>query len=252
MTSTEDSSPSVLITGASSGIGLACAERFAASGATVITAQRSSSKNFESIAADFSKPDTAADVIDTAISKMGKLDVLINNAGVMIENSIADTSLEQWQHVLTVNLTTPALLIKHALPHLKNSLHTAGGVIVNIGSIEGLASNPEHPAYCASKAGLHALTRAVAVDHGIDGIRCNAVAPGWIDTPLNLAFTRQREKEVPGFSEKLQAIHPVGRTGTPDDVANLVYWLSTSESLYMTGQVLTIDGGRTARLSLPQ
>lgn len=248
---TTSSPPCVLITGASSGIGLACARRFEAAGATVITAQRRACKQFDSIDADFSEPTIAEFVIQEVIGRKGQLDVLINNAGIMTESTLANTATEEWQRVLNVNLTAPALLIRHALPYLKKSTHPARGVIVNIGSIEGLASNPEHPAYCASKAGLHALTRAVAVDHGQDRIRCNAVAPGWIDTEINQKFVNQREKEVPGFVDKLQAIHPVGRTGTPDDVANLVYWLATTDADFITGQVLTIDGGRTAKLSLP-
>ena len=109
--------------------------------------------------------------------------MLINNAGVMLEDTVEEMSLQDWNRTLHINLTAPFLLIKHATPHLKGN-----GAIVNVGSIEGLGSNPQHAAYCASKAGLHALTRAVAVDAGPQGIRCNAIAPGWIDTELNEEF----------------------------------------------------------------
>ena len=147
---------------------------------------------------------------------------------------------------LQVNLTVPFMLIKHALPHLK----AGRGSIVNIGSIEGLGSNPRHPAYCASKGGLHALTRAIAVDHGPDGVRCNAIAPGWIDTDLNTAFIESLgDPKV--FKASLGKIHPVGRTGSPEEVAGLAAWLCSDEAGFVTGQVWTVDGGRTSQLSLP-
>ena len=132
------------------------------------------------------------------------------------------------------------------MPHLiKNS-----GTVINIGSIEGIGSNPRHPAYCASKAGLHGLTRAIAVDHGKQGVRCNAVAPGWIDTDLNTAFIESLGNPDE-FREKIGGIHPVGRTGKPEEIATLVTWLASEEASFVTGQVWTVDGGRTSQLSLP-
>ena len=124
------------------------------------------------------------------------------------------------------------------------------GSIVNVGSIEGLGNNPQHTAYGASKAGLHGLTRAVAVDHGVDGIRCNAVAPGWINTKLNNKFINSLSNDD-SFRERLKKIHPIGRTGETKDVANLICWLVSEEASFITGQVWTIDGGRMSKLSLP-
>ena len=146
-----------------------------------------------------------------------------------------------------LNLTSPFLLIKHLLP----AMRAAGqGAIVNVGSIEGLGANPGHGAYCASKAGLHGLTRAVAVDEGLNGIRCNAVAPGWIDTDLNIDYIAAMPDPA-AFRREIGRIHPLGRTGGPEEVAALIVWLASDEASFMTGQVLTIDGGRMAKLSLP-
>ncbi|MDC1098358.1 MAG: SDR family oxidoreductase [Pseudomonadota bacterium] len=234
-----------LITGGRSGIGLACANRFSQNDYQVITAQRSPAENFDSIKADFSDPETPAQVIDEVIKQTGRLDVLVNNAGVMLEDSVNQMSLNDWNHTLAVNLTTPFLLIKNALPHLQ-----AGSSIINIGSIEGLGSNPKHAAYCASKAGLHALTRAVAVDHGPQGIRCNAVAPGWIDTELNEDFIESMEDPT-AFRAEIGRIHPLRRTGKPEEVATLVAWLASDDAAFVTGQIYTVDGGRLAQLPLP-
>lgn len=236
-----------LVTGASSGIGRACAERLREEGAWVITAQRREAKSFESICTDLSDPLAADDVISKVIAKAGCLDVLVNNAGLMLEGTVEEMSLDDWNATLALNLTTPFLLMKHAMPYLK----AANGAIVNIGSIEGLGSNPRHPAYCAAKAGLHGLTRAVAVDHGADCVRCNAVAPGWIDTDLNVAFA-QSVAHGEDFQRQLEAIHPLRRTGSVEEVANLVCWLASEQAAFITGQVFTVDGGRTAKLSLPQ
>jgi len=236
----------VLITGGRSGIGQACARAFASQSAHVMTAQRGRDEIFECIQADFTDPGAPESVVQAVLKRHGRLDVLVNNAGLMREGTVRETSLGDWADTLQVNLTAPFLCIRHALAHLIASQ----GNIVNIGSIEGLGSNPRHPAYCASKSGLHGLTRAVAVDHGPDGVRCNAVAPGWIDTDLNLDFI-ENLGDPDEFRAKIGTIHPVGRTGAPEEVASLVTWLASPEAGFVTGQVWTVDGGRMSQLSLP-
>lgn len=234
-----------LVTGASSGMGAETARLLAEGGARVFAAQRGASAH-EDIGADFADPSAPEQVIDRISQEAGRLDILVNNAGVMREGTVEETSLDDWALQLQVNLTAPFLLIRHAMPLLR----AAKGAIVNVGSIEGLGNNPRHPAYGASKAGLHGLTRAVAVDHGPDGVRCNAVAPGWIDTPLNEDFIASLP-DARSFRSRIGSIHPLGRTGAPREVAELICWLASDAASFVTGQVWTIDGGRTSKLSLP-
>ncbi|MEM7075849.1 MAG: SDR family oxidoreductase [Pseudomonadota bacterium] len=234
-----------LVTGASRGMGRATADLLAKGGARVFCAQRGTSGH-EDIAADFTDPAAPARVLAHVREQAGALDILVNNAGMMREGSVEESPLEDWHIQIQVNLTVPFLLIRYAMPLLR----AQRGAIVNVGSIEGLGSNPRHPAYGASKAGLHGLTRAVAVDHGPQGVRCNAVAPGWIDTELNEDFIRSMPDPV-AFRREIGRIHPLRRTGTPGDVAEVICWLASDSACFVTGQVFTIDGGRMAQLSLP-
>ena len=234
-----------LVTGASSGMGAETARLLSDGGACVFAAQRGPS-DFEDIAVDFADPSAPEKAIDQIAKATGQLDILVNNAGVTREGTVEETSLDDWYLQIQINLTAPFLLIRYAMPLLR----AARGAIVNVGSIEGLGNNPRHPAYGASKAGLHGLTRAVAVDHGPDGVRCNAVAPGWIDTPLNEDFIASLA-EPAAFRAKIGGIHPLGRTGAPLEVAELICWLASDAASFVTGQVWTIDGGRMSKLSLP-
>ena len=125
-----------------------------------------------------------------------------------------------------------------------------GGSIINIGSIEGLAANPEHAAYCATKGGIHALTKAMAVDLGRDGIRVNAIAPGWIRSDLSDDYINAQANPEEAW-ESLHKMHPLGRIGEPMDVGKLAVFLASDDSAFVTGQVIVIDGGRTSKLPLP-
>ena len=234
-----------LVTGASSGMGAETARLLSDGGARVFGAQRGLS-DFEDIVVDFADPSSPEKAIDHIAKATGQLDILVNNAGVMREGTVEETSLDDWHLQMQINLTVPFLLIRYAMPLLR----ATRGAIVNVGSIEGLGNNPRHPAYGASKAGLHGLTRAVAIDHGPDGVRCNAVAPGWIDTPLNEDFIASLAESA-AFRANIGGIHPLGRTGAPQEVAELICWLASDAASFVTGQVWTIDGGRMSKLSLP-
>lgn len=236
----------VLVTGGRSGIGRAISTRLQSEGASVCTAQRRADDEFPSVGVDLTDPSSIASAVAEVIDRFGRLDVLINCAGMMQESRVEDSSVEEWKRSLDVNLTGPFLMIRAALPYLRRTQ----GSIVNVGSIEGLGSNPGHAAYSAAKSGLHGLTRAVAVDHGHEGIRCNAVAPGWIDTDLNDRFI-DASPDPERFRREIGGIHPIGRTGRAEEVAAVVAFLAAEEAGFITGQVYTVDGGRMTQLSLP-
>ncbi|WP_215730961.1 SDR family NAD(P)-dependent oxidoreductase [Pseudomonas lalucatii] len=244
----------VVVTGGGRGIGRGITEKLLAAGARVLVAQRQAldaglagNPEVFFVAADLAERGAPRLIAEAAQECLGGADVLVNNAGFMVEQPIDVMSEEDWDHMLAVNLRAPVFLARELLWQMRQRGH---GSIVNIGSIEGMGANPMHAAYCASKAGLHGLTRALAVDLGSDGIRCNAIAPGWIDSDLSDAYLNAQDDPV-GARKGLLALHPVGRTGTPRDVGGAVVFLASDEAAFITGQVLVVDGGRTAKLPLP-
>src|SRR5215468_2104864 len=242
-----------IVTGGGRGIGSGITRRFVEEGARVAIVQRNPppsdllNEHTVYVPADLARSEDIARAVDESVARLGGLDILVNNAGIMFEKTVEEMSEEDWDRMMAINLKAPFLLTKHAMPYLRR--HSRGSII-NIGSIEGLASNPGHPAYSASKAGLHGFTAAVAIDHGRDGVRCNAIAPGWINSELSEIYLENMQ-DSPRVRRDLLAIHPVGRLGEPRDVGNLAVWLASDESSFVTGQVYVIDGGRTKKLPLP-
>jgi NAD(P)-dependent dehydrogenase (short-subunit alcohol dehydrogenase family) len=243
-----------VITGGGQGIGLGISEAMLAAGATILVAQRSrlpaelaSQDNVKWVEADLSQADSYTLIANAAQQTHGKIDILVNNAGFMFEQTLDDMQLEGWNRMLAVNLTAPVFLSKALLPLLREN---KGGSIINIGSIEGLAANPEHSAYCASKGGVHALTKAMAVDLGKDNIRVNAIAPGWIRSALSDDYINAQQDPETAWDD-LYKMHPAGRIGEPEDVGKLAVYLASDDSTFVTGQVIVIDGGRTSKLPLP-
>lgn len=239
---------SIVVTGASSGIGAAIAKRFWEEGARLTLGSRSeptdSGAGVRWHHTDVSDPKAADELIAHAVEHWGKLDVLVNNAGVQVEKSIVETTDDDYDAVMNVNVRGVFNCARAAVRQIK--AQPGGGAIINIGSISGDSADHGMAIYNASKGAVHALTRAIAIDHGQDGIRCNAIAPGWIATALaDAAFDLADDPEA----ARSQAVgqHPVGRLGLPDDVASLAVWLASDESQFASGSVYTIDGGLTAQ-----
>ncbi|WP_345892406.1 SDR family oxidoreductase [Mesorhizobium amorphae] len=180
-----------IITGGGRGIGAGITQRFAGEGAKVAVVQRNAppetmlNEGIIYVKADLSNSEEIASAVQTVVERFGGLDILVNNAGIMFEKTVDEMTEADWDQMMDINLKAPFLMTKATMPHLRQR---GKGSIVNIGSIEGLASNPGHPAYSASKAGIHGFTAAVAVDHGHEGIRCNAIAPGWINSDLSEVY----------------------------------------------------------------
>ena len=176
----------------------------------------------------------------------GRLDVLVNAAGIEIEKTVEQTSLEEWNRIFAVNVTGTFLTSKHALPLMRRA---GGGSIINFGSYDGFIADPNLAAYCATKGAVHALTRAMACDHGPDNIRVNAICPVYVDTPmLKSFFDAKGDAEAESMREEARRVHPLGRWGTPEDMANLVNWLAGDEARYATGQLWVLDGGISAQV----
>ncbi len=236
-----------IVTGGSGGIGLAIARRFAAEGAEVMVASRSAPPDSDAGDLQWQPTDVAdagqvATLFETAKARFARLDVLVNNAGVQLEKTLAETSDEDWDRLMGVNLKGLFLCTRAAIRWMREA---GGGVILNLGSVSGQVADYALAAYCASKAGVHGLTRAVAVDHGPDGIRCNAICPGWIMTEMaEQAFALG--EDAADAKRRALARHPIGRFGTPEDIAALAAWLASDEAAFVSGQLFTADGALTA------
>jgi len=244
----------VVVTGGGQGIGGGISHALLAAGAALYIVQRSPLPSALAehpavhwIEADLAVPASYQASADAIRQREDRIDALVNNAGFMFEKTLEQMDIADWNRMLAVNLTAPAFLSRALLPLLR----AAGGAsIINIGSIEGLAANPEHAAYCASKGGVHALSKAMAVDLGKDGIRVNAIAPGWIRSDLSDAYINAQHDPQAAWAG-LNKMHPAGRVGEPADVGQLAVFLASDASSFVTGQVIVIDGGRTSKLPLP-
>lgn len=246
-----------LVAGGRGGIGRAICARFLREGATVYAGDLSEGGSLGEAdgGARFVPLDVTSEagvqaVMHRLAADEGRLDILVNAAGIEIEKTIEDTSLEEWNHSFAVNVTGTFLACKHALPLLRKS---AGASIINFGSYDGFIADPGLAAYCATKGAVHALTRAMACDHGPEGIRVNAICPGYIDTPMLKGFftgegSGAGGKSIDQLQQAVRDVHPTRRYGTPGDVANLVNWLASDEARYASGQLWVLDGGLSAQV----
>jgi len=243
-----------LITGAKSGIGYATALRFSMEGAKVVAADVQDAQqeiafitaaggNASFLPVDVSSEGSVRGLMDQLIKEHGRIDVLVNNAGIELAKKATDTLEAEWDRLIDVNLKGVFLCSKIAVDEMRR---TGGGVIVNVASELGLVGGSEIAAYCASKGGVIQLTKAMAIDHAIDNIRINCVCPGPIDTPL---LDRIIASSVDADKERLSTMDKtlMKRLGRPDEIANVITFLASDESSYMTGSVVVVDGGLTAQ-----
>ena len=238
-----------VVTGGCGGIGTAVCARFAAEGAAVYATGLATPAGDLASGVTFHRHDVTSEESARALMarverEHARLDVLVNAAGIEIEKTVEHTSLEEWNHIFAVNVTGIFLTSKHALPLMRRA---GGGSIINFGSYDGFIADPNLAAYCATKGAVHALTRAMACDHGPDNIRVNAICPGYVDTPMLQSFFDSMSEDG-RLEEEARRVHPLRRYGTPRDMANLVNWLAGDEARYASGQMWVLDGGLSAQI----
>lgn len=257
------SGKAVIVTGGALGMGRGAALAFAREGAGVaiadVNAEAGRAAVDECLAAgreaggkaifvegDVSRDAVCREVVSRTVEAFGGVDVLFNNVGIQPRESYAnveDTTEEQWDRILDVNLKSYFLMAKHAIPEIRRR---GGGAIVNNASVQGLQSMKGVPAYAASKGGVLSLTRQLAVEYAAEGIRVLAINPGTIDTELVRASARLEPDGVDAALRRYGASHPLGRIGRPEEVANVVLFLASKQASFMTGEDVCVDGGLMA------
>jgi NAD(P)-dependent dehydrogenase (short-subunit alcohol dehydrogenase family) len=241
-----------IVTGAGSGIGRACAIALAREGTKVALVGRRKERLEETareigdsalvLTADVSNPDEVARVVKQTVTHFGGLNVLLNNAGVLHVGTAEQITEEQWDETFNVNVRGLWLLSRGALPEMRKA---GGGSIINMASVLGINGARNRAAYAASKGAVVLLTKCMAIDHGHEHIRVNAICPAFVETDLTAAVIRQAPDPAAVRAERI-AVHPIGRLGQPEDIAGIAVYLASDESDWVTGSVLPIDGGYLA------
>jgi NAD(P)-dependent dehydrogenase (short-subunit alcohol dehydrogenase family) len=242
-----------VVTGAGSGIGRAIAVRLAEEGGRVVCAdidpagaeQTASEIGGEAIALriDVSDPAQVDTMIGQCLERYGGVEVLVNNAGVNIPGVLHEVPDDVIDRTLAVNVKGPIYGCRAAIPHM---LSRGGGSIVNISSVNGIVSEPFLSVYSASKGAVVMLTKGVALDYAKQNIRCNAICPGWVDTPINYAHAEMLGG-LQHVYDTIDSFQPIGRPGRPEEIANVALFLASDEASFMTGSIVSADGGMTAQ-----
>jgi NAD(P)-dependent dehydrogenase (short-subunit alcohol dehydrogenase family) len=245
-----------IITGAGAGIGLATALLFAKEGAKVVVADCDPEKGAEAVSlirekggeaifiqVDVSKADNVKDMVKTTVERYGKLDILVDNAGIYAQADVVEATEEEWDRILNVNLKGVFLCSKYSIPEM---IKGGGGSIVNIGSEAGIVGIKNQVAYNVSKSGVIALTKSMAIDFAAHNIRVNCVCPGTTETPLVKAAL-ERAPDPVAARRAVEESRPANRLGRPEEIAAGILYLASDESPYATGAILSIDGGYTAQ-----
>lgn len=245
-----------IVTGAGSGIGRAIAQRLAEEGGRVVcvditgesaeeTANQIQSNGGTAIArtVDVSVSTQVDTVVEETVQMWGRVDVLVNDAGVNLPGLLHEVSDETIDRTLNVNVKGQLYGCRAVIPHM---LESGGGSIVNISSVNGLVSEPFLTVYSASKGASVMLTKGVALDYAKKGIRCNVICPGWVDTPINYAHAEMLGG-LKHVYDTIDSFQPIGRPGEPREIANVALFLASDEASFMTGSVVSVDGGMTAQ-----
>lgn len=238
-----------IVTGAAGGIGRATVRVLAEEGASVVAEDLDpavgelAADRVATLEGDVSDPAVARAAVETAVGRFSRLDVLVNNAAVIVSKDILETTDEDWESVLRINAGGMFVHCRAALPTM---LAAGGGAIVTVASISGVVGLPKQAAYCASKGAVVQLTRQLAVEYADRGIRVNAVGPGAVDTPfLHRHLDAQPDRAA--AEADVKAAHPLGRYSSPEEVADAILFLASKRSSFVTGEILMVDGGYTAR-----
>jgi NAD(P)-dependent dehydrogenase (short-subunit alcohol dehydrogenase family) len=241
-----------IVTGAGTGIGRACALALAREGARLALVGRRSEKlkdlakeignSAVPIAADVSKRADIEKLVATAVAELGGINVLLNNAGVLHVGNVEQITEDQWDQTFNINVRGLWLLSRAVLPHLRR---VGGGSIINIASVLGINGARNRASYAPSKGAVVLLTKCMAIDHGHENIRVNAICPSFVETDLTAAVLSTAPDPQAVRRERV-AVHPIGRLGKPEDIAGLAVYLASDESSWVTGSVFPVDGGYLA------